>query len=150
MSFPDIHWRLISALVSGLWLWYVHCLYFLCEYADIVLRIAQNAPGYMTPHTLNPDHWPESWRFPHCIGAALIVYPTSSTCTSTLRSLFDNPVSVCIGKISYALYLVHGPVVHMLGFWLVPWCWSWTGKETMMAKETGFGVAFLIVTAVTM
>jgi peptidoglycan/LPS O-acetylase OafA/YrhL len=75
-----------------------------------------------------------------------VVYATSSTSTYTLRSLFDNSLSVYLGKISYALYLVHGPVVHMLGFWLVPWFWSRTGKETQFQKEMGFGAAFICVT----
>ncbi|KAF2428280.1 hypothetical protein EJ08DRAFT_671449 [Tothia fuscella] len=107
---------------------------------------ANNAPGYRTISTFCPPHWPENWRFPHCVGAFLTVYATSSTSTATLRSLFDNPVSVYLGKISYALYLVHGPVVHMLGFWLIPWFWAITGKETMLQKEIGFGAGFAIAT----
>lgn len=96
---------------------------------------------------MNPPLWPENWRFPHCIGAILAVYATSSTSTNAIRCLFDNPVSVYLGKLSYALYLVHGPVVHMLGFWLVPWFWSLTGKETQFQKELGFMGAFVVVTA---
>lgn len=46
------------------------------------------------------------------------------------------------------MYLVHGPIVHMLGFWIVPWCWSFTGKDTLWRKELGFLIAFVIVTAV--
>lgn len=34
----------------------------------------------------------------------------------------------------------------MLGFWLVPWCWRWTGKETLIQKEIEFGFAFVVVT----
>jgi peptidoglycan/LPS O-acetylase OafA/YrhL len=106
------------------------------------------APGYCLLSTLSPQSWPEPFRFPHCLGAFVVVYATSSTRTSTLRSLFDNPLSVYLGKISFALYLVHGPVVHMLGFCLVPLCWRWSGKDTLMQKEVGFGIAFVIVTAV--
>ena len=46
------------------------------------------------------------------------------------------------------MYLVHGPIVHMLGFWLVPWCWSFIGKETAWGREVGFLIAFAVVTAV--
>jgi peptidoglycan/LPS O-acetylase OafA/YrhL len=60
--------------------------------------------------------------------------------------MFDNQYARYLGKISYALYLVHGPIVHMLGFWLVPWFWQFTGKESMWGKELGWGMAFSIQT----
>jgi peptidoglycan/LPS O-acetylase OafA/YrhL len=112
-------------------------------------QTAQFAPGYRTLYNLAPLNWAERFRFIHCIGAALAIYAISSTRTMALRSLFDNPFSVYLGQISFALYLVHGPIIHMLGFWLVPRCWDWTGKDTMMGKETGFIIAFVIVTAIT-
>jgi peptidoglycan/LPS O-acetylase OafA/YrhL len=77
----------------------------------------------------------------------MIVYATSSTRISQLRSIFDHPLAVYLGKISYSLYLVHGPIVHMLGVWLVPWLWTITGSETMLGKETGFAIAFIVMTA---
>ena len=80
------------------------------------------------------------------MGGAFVVYATSSTTSNYLRSIFDNPLSLYLGRISYALYLVHGPIVHMLGFWLVPAMWTITGKEGMLGKETGFGIAFIIIT----
>jgi peptidoglycan/LPS O-acetylase OafA/YrhL len=108
--------------------------------------IVSCAPGYCILSSFSPLNWPEPFRFLHCIGAFLVVYATSSSHTSTLRSFFDNSFSVYLGKISFALYLVHGPVVHMLGFWFVPWCWKWSGKEILLHKEIGFGMAFVVVT----
>lgn len=81
------------------------------------------APGYCLISRLSPTGWIEPFRYPHCVGAFLAVYASSSSRISTLRSLFDNSFSFYLGKISFALYLVHGPIIHMLGFWLVPWCW---------------------------
>src|ERR1700753_316048 len=102
----------------------------------------------------DPVGWPENWRFMHCIGGVMAVYAVSSTRTHMLRSIFDNWYARYLGNISYALYLVHGPVVHMLGFWLVPWFWdnvtrSADGELSLWRKELGFGFAFVIVTAVT-
>jgi hypothetical protein len=37
----------------------------------------------------------------------------------------------------------------MLGFWLVPRCWDFTGTQTMLRKELGFGVAFVVITGIT-
>ena len=111
-------------------------------------RSASNAPGYISLSRLNPSGWYENWRFPHCVGALLTVYALSSTKGNVLRSLFTNRVALYLGRISYALYLVHGPVVHMLGFWLVPWFWGIFGKKTTVERETGFACAFVIVTLI--
>jgi peptidoglycan/LPS O-acetylase OafA/YrhL len=114
---------------------------------------ASSAPMYITlSQHLTPASWPESWRFLHCLGGFLAVYATSSSNTNILRRLFDNPISSYLGNISYALYLVHGPLVHMLGFWLVPWMWGWLGREgevmDMWRKEVGFAYAFVVMTVV--
>jgi peptidoglycan/LPS O-acetylase OafA/YrhL len=122
---------------------------------------ASQAPGFIwLANNLTPSHWPESWRVLHCYGGFLAVYACSSTSTNNLRWLFSNPLSHYLGSISYALYLVHGPVVHMLGFWLVPWFWDRFGRKEvvgaqggvwdmgMFNKEVGFGGAFIIVTVV--
>ena len=118
---------------------------------------ASSAPGYIyLAEHLTPPHWPENWRVLHCYGGFLIVYATSSASRDTLRWLFSNRVSRYLGNVSYAMYLVHGPVVHMLGFWLVPWFWDRLGRQEgegweaigMGKKEIGFGGAFLINTAV--
>jgi peptidoglycan/LPS O-acetylase OafA/YrhL len=107
---------------------------------------AAAAPGYITLSGLIPSAWPESWRFLHCVGGALTVYSVSSTRTHALRAIFDNAYSRYLGKISYALYLVHGPIVHMLGFWLVPFFWKYTGRDTMFGKELGWAMAFCVLT----
>jgi hypothetical protein len=36
----------------------------------------------------------------------------------------------------------------MLGFWLIPWMWNFTGKETPMQYESGFFLGAIVIVAV--
>ena len=62
-----------------------------------------------------------------------------------LQDFFTHPISQYLGRISYALYLVHGPVCHMLGFWLIPYMWGLTGRDTPVQLEAGFFLGALFV-----
>lgn len=53
------------------------------------------------------------------IGSICVVWSVAA-CPS-LAPLFNNPVVCYLGKISYALYLVHGTVIKSLGYALLPW-----------------------------
>jgi peptidoglycan/LPS O-acetylase OafA/YrhL len=103
--------------------------------------------------TIVPPTWPENWRYLHCVGAFLLAYSTSSTNISALRKVFENRIAAYLGRISYAMYLMHGPIMHMLGAWLVPWCWRLVGYSIkdeiggMWEKEVGFLMAFVVMTA---
>lgn len=50
------------------------------------------------------------------------------------------------GKISYAIYLVHGPVLHVVGYRVERWAWGITGVETQQQYVTGFvlGAVFVV------
>ena len=52
-------------------------------------------------------------------GAICIVWSVAS-CPS-LGPIFNNPVVCYLGKISYALYLVHGSLIKSLGYRILPW-----------------------------
>lgn len=53
------------------------------------------------------------------IGSIMVVWSVA-TCP-TLGPLFNNPFVAYLGKISYALYLVHGTVIKSLGYNILPW-----------------------------
>lgn len=53
------------------------------------------------------------------IGSICTVWSVA-TCPS-LAPLFNNPFVCYLGKISYALYLVHGTVIKSLGYRVLPW-----------------------------
>ncbi|KAK3059672.1 hypothetical protein LTS18_010301 [Coniosporium uncinatum] len=109
---------------------------------------ASSAPGYRTLAAFSPPTWGESWRFWHGIGSLLLLWTTAHS--TLLQQLFTNPFSRYFGKLSYALYLMHGPVVHMLGYWLVPWCQDHiSGRGNVWQREFGFAIASVVVVAAT-
>ncbi|PCK00090.1 MAG: hypothetical protein COA45_04210 [Zetaproteobacteria bacterium] len=58
--------------------------------------------------------FPGFWALLPCVGAALIILAKDKCFTS---KLFDNPVSIYIGHISYSLYLIHWPLYVLYAYW---------------------------------
>lgn len=92
---------------------------------------------HLTPHTYGELH-----RFPQTIGAALIVFSINHS--PDIQKLFTNPFSQYLGKISFAFYIVHGPILHSLGYSLMPNIWAITGKETNFQYCFGFLIGWMI------
>lgn len=122
-------------------------------------------PGWITLTSLIPPWWTEHYRFYQSIGAVIFVYavsrysssaPTavaSSTMTAPIfssyfnpRTFFESSVAQYLGKISFAIYLVHGPVLHTLGYTVMNFVWTqMTGTETDGQYIIGFSLASLLV-----
>ncbi|CAI7602952.1 unnamed protein product [Penicillium bialowiezense] len=92
---------------------------------------------HITPYT-----YPEPHRFAQTIGAAIIVFSINHS--PDIQKLFTNPLSQYLGKISFAFYVVHGPILHCLGYALMPNIWNITGKETNFQYCLGFLIGWLI------
>lgn len=125
------------------------------------------APGWIVLTSLIPHWWTEHYRFYQSIGAVIFVYAvskypssTSGPSSTTVRhaaplfsrylnpkTLFESSTGQYLGKISYAIYLVHGPVLHTLGYTVMKFTWTHvTGTETDRQYITGFVLAsFLVV-----
>ncbi|KAI9371964.1 acyltransferase family-domain-containing protein [Aspergillus egyptiacus] len=99
-------------------------------------------PFFMWTWHITPKAYPEPHRFPQTLGAIMIVYSINHS--KDIQKLFVNPVSQYLGKISYAFYIVHGPILHSLGYSLMPNIWSITGKETNLQYCLGFFIGWLI------
>ncbi|CAD0087813.1 unnamed protein product, partial [Aureobasidium vineae] len=109
-------------------------------------RDLQHAPGWQTLSTLIPSHInPRDRYFPN-LGAILLIWSTSSH--QPLQSVFTHPITQYLGKISYPLYLVHGAVIHTLGYGIMDFMWGSFGRDTVFKKEFGFGVAVVGVVVV--
>lgn len=53
-----------------------------------------------------------------------------------------------MGRISYSLYIVHGPMIHTLGYAVFPLFWSVTGREDTWRHAVGFTAAYIVLVAV--
>jgi peptidoglycan/LPS O-acetylase OafA/YrhL len=56
------------------------------------------------------------------------------------QRFFNLTVVQYFGKISYAIYLMHGPVLHTVGYAIERWAWGVTGIEGR-EYEGGFMLA---------
>ncbi|KAF2664090.1 acyltransferase [Microthyrium microscopicum] len=100
------------------------------------------APGWRYLATLIPEWWSEKYRFYQTLGSIGLMLAT--TRLPLLQAPFNTPIIQYLGKISYALYLVHGPVMHVVGYIVEGWAWSITGVETESQYVAGFVLAACI------
>ncbi|KAJ4359836.1 uncharacterized protein N0V89_000392 [Didymosphaeria variabile] len=100
---------------------------------------ADRTPGYRTLSRMTP--WTQLKEyFWQRIGAAVFVFALAGS--ALLRFPFQTRLAIYLGKISFPLYIVHGPLNHTLGFWLVEAYFKITGSETFAGYETGVFLAF--------
>ncbi|KAH0346098.1 hypothetical protein KCU81_g4044, partial [Aureobasidium melanogenum] len=106
-------------------------------------RDLEHAPGWRSLSTMIPSHInPRDRYFPN-LGAILLIWSTS--CYQPLQSIFSHPVIQYLGKISYPLYLMHGAVIHTVGYGIMELMWGSLGRGTVFKKEIGFGIAAIWV-----
>lgn len=90
--------------------------------------IAHATPGWMYLETLIPQWWNyERYRYWQSVGAVLFVYGVGHS--AGWQRFFDSAVVQYLGKISYAIYLMHGPVMHTAGYMIEEWAYGITGVE---------------------
>jgi peptidoglycan/LPS O-acetylase OafA/YrhL len=89
----------------------------------------ENTPGYgwlftnLTPHT-----YTDSKRFLQSVGALFVTWSVANS--KLLQIPFNSNFAQYLGHISYSLYVVHGPLIHIVGFSVTPWIWiNVTGME---------------------
>jgi len=97
-------------------------------------------PGWMYLETFIPAWWTfERYRFYQSIGAALFVYGVGHS--AGWQRFFNSAVVQYFGKISYAIYLMHGPVMHTVGYTIERWAYGLTGVEGWW-MNAGFVLGF--------
>ncbi|KAI5308296.1 hypothetical protein KEM55_006069, partial [Ascosphaera atra] len=80
-------------------------------------RFPELTPGYMYLMTWVPEDFIERDRWWQAIGALMLFWSISHL--SVLQQPFRTSFALYFGKISYAFYIVHGPILHSLGYSLM-------------------------------
>ncbi|KAK4144177.1 acyltransferase family-domain-containing protein [Dichotomopilus funicola] len=101
-------------------------------------------PGWVYLTSLIPQWWTDEHRYWQSAGAILFVYAVGRS--RGWQRFFTLPAMQYLGRISYALYLMHGPVMHTAGYAIHRWAWGVTGTEG--AYEAGFALAAVVIVPV--
>lgn len=98
------------------WIAFVIALYLL-SYPDAA---AEWTPGFTFLAYLLPRYYHPiaGWSFYEAIGAVMLL-PCILRSSVLCRAL-ESRIPQYLGRISFSFYLVHGPVLHSLGFWIMP------------------------------
>ncbi|KAI1105332.1 acyltransferase [Jackrogersella minutella] len=87
----------------------------------------EGVPGWEYLGTYIPEWFSEKYRYYQMIGSIIFVFCTARS--TTWQRFFTSPYVQYFGKISYALYLMHGPVMHTVGYMVEERAWDYTGTE---------------------
>jgi len=93
-------------------------------------------PGYRTLCTITRS-FPEPWRYIALPGSFLVIF--SVVFLPTLQRLLASPLARYMGRLGYAVYLVHELVIMTLGNRIREFGWGIFGKEGM-----GYHVGFVL------
>lgn len=124
-------WLWIAIFVVGLYL------------ASSPNMFPEETPGYRYLTSLVPYYYTPKYRFWPSIGGVLIIWSVNNS--KHLQPMFTNSLAQYLGRISYAFYIVHGPILHSLGYSIMPTTWKLTGKETIPQYCLGFFLGFLVI-----
>ncbi|KAI1184157.1 acyltransferase family-domain-containing protein [Nemania serpens] len=109
----------------------------------------RDTPGFEAISLLIPSSDTAPFRFIPNLGGILLVAVLANTDPSN-RLVYlglNSPFPQYLGRISYSLYLVHGPLMHTLGYALFPLFWQITGVEETWRYVIGFVAAYFVFIA---
>lgn len=113
-SWMRLFWSLISIIA----------IYLLCQPDDG----GERTPGWRNLTSMIPSWWEvELYRYWQSIGAIMFVAAVGHS--AGWQRFFNLPPVQYLGKISYALYLMHGPAMHTAGYHFERMAFSLTGVE---------------------
>lgn len=99
-------------------------LYFLSQ----PLAKPEETPGWKWLVSLIPEWWEaNATKYYHSAGAGIFMLSVSHL--PYFQRFYNSFIVQYFGKISYAMYLMHGPAMHTMGYLFEKWAWSVTGVE---------------------
>lgn len=117
----------VSQSSLGRWLWVMSILlglYLMCQPEEQ----AEVTPGWRYLSSLIPTWWTEEkYRYWQSVGSIIFVFSVGHA--RGWQQFFNTPVVQYFGKISFALYLMHGPAMHCVGYHWEMWAYRVTGVE---------------------
>lgn len=131
-------WKYFIAAVS------IVGLYFMCQPDDK----ADTTPGWIYLNSIIPEWWDEArYRYWQSFGAVIFTWAVGYS--SSWQWFFSTGVVQYFGKISYAIYLMHGPAMHCIGYHFEKRAWDITGTEGY-SYNAGFllGALFCVPTVI--
>lgn len=109
-----------------------------------------STPGYQLLSRLIPFSDPAPFRFlPNIGGMLLIVLVTHVEVErSTVNKFLNSELLQYLGKISFSLYIVHGPLVHTVGYAVFPFFWKFSGTQDVWRYVVGFAAGYVVLVTV--
>ncbi|KAJ4306196.1 hypothetical protein N0V88_000992 [Collariella sp. IMI 366227] len=101
-----------------------------------------DTPGWVYLTSLIPKWWDDEHRYWQSAGAMVFVLAVGRSVG--WQRFFNLGWVQYFGRISYAIYLMHGPVLHTFGYATMRWAWGLTGIEGRAYVE-GFALASVFV-----
>jgi peptidoglycan/LPS O-acetylase OafA/YrhL len=103
----------------------------------------EETPGFrmltaLTPPGIAPSKW---WK---STGSWLLVWSATSNAPEACR-IFTSRTAQYLGTISLGIYMLHGPLFHSAGLFLMTNSWRYTGHDTALQKTMSFALAGLIL-----
>lgn len=89
--------------------------------------------GYQTLCKLTTDY-----HYWHAIGAFFLIYAIWQE--KSLQWMLNTRIAQYFGKISFSMYIIHEPFLHVFGFFTVPFFWNITGNATFLQYQLGLAL----------
>ncbi|KAF2211909.1 hypothetical protein CERZMDRAFT_3791, partial [Cercospora zeae-maydis SCOH1-5] len=126
------------------WLIFIIALYIL-SFPD---NKTQRTPGFKTLAYYTPAcYWPQNF-FWYAIASTIILWSIEQLLA--LQSILSSAIPQYLGKVSFAFYLCHGPLLHSIGFAIQPKIWNTFGHETLAMWCFGLAVGWTMMLALSL
>lgn len=110
------------------------------------------APGYMLLNRIIPEWMDRKDKFYPNIGTGilLLLLARADPETSKWRRILNSDLAQYMGKISFALYLVHGPILHAFGYMIPQRIWWSMGTQGVDTGDLSWAAVVFVGWAISL